>query len=396
MVGSSSMRGWLNFNLIQRRRILKYHLILLIAASGILTFGKASANEGVSNALFGKTKSGDRVILYKLENKNGLQVKIMNYGATVQSLLVPDNKGQMGDIALGFDDFAPYPDKSPYFGAVVGRYGNRIAKGQFELEGKSYQLAVNNGPNSLHGGIHGFDKQIWQVKVSSQKPPSVEFSRTSPDGEENYPGTLVVVVTYTLTDKNELKIQYFAKTDKATILNLTNHTYFNLAGAGNGTIEHQVLRLNADSFTPVDSTLIPTGKIENVAGTPWDFATPTPMGKNLKMAGGDPVGFDYNYVLNQGGTGLRQAADVYDPFSGRTLTVSTDQPGIQFYSGNFLDGTLIGKGGKLYPQYGAFCLETQHFPDSPHHPDFPSTVLRPGESYRTTTIYTFGTKKASD
>jgi aldose 1-epimerase len=233
---------------------------------------------------------------------------------------------------------------------------------------------------------------IWNVKVIGREPPSVQFSRISPDGEENYPGALKAGVTYTLDDKNELKIVYAATTDKPTILNLTNHTYFNLAGAGNGTIENHYLKLYADSFTPVDSTLIPTGKIEKVAGTPWDFTASTRIGNNLASAGGNPVGFDYNYVLNASGPSLHKAAEVYEPTSGRTMMVMTDQPGIQFYSGNFLEGTLTGKNGKIYPQYGAFCLETQHFPDSPNHSDFPSTVLRPGKVFRSTTVYAFGFK----
>jgi aldose 1-epimerase len=367
---------------------------LLISTAFIgATAAKTFASDSVTSSHFGKTSGGDAVILYTLKNKSGLSVSIMNYGATIVDILAPDRHGKFADIALGFDTFAPYPTQSPYFGAIVGRYGNRIARGKFTLDGKTYHLAVNNGVNALHGGIHGFDKQIWKAEVVSQDPPSIKFSRVSKDGEENYPGNLTVSVTYTLNNVNELKIAYYATTDKPTILNITNHTYFNLAGNENGTILHQVLRLNADKFTPADSTLIPTGEIKSVEGTAYDFRKPTAIGSRIKQAGGDPVGYDLNFVLSKGlFSDWATAAEVYDPASGRTLTVSTDQPGIQFYSGNFLDGKVAGKDGVKYPQYGAFALETQHFPDSPNHANFPSTVLRPGDAFKSTTIFTFGTK----
>jgi aldose 1-epimerase len=305
------------------------------------------------------------------------------------NLLVPDRAGKLDDVALGFESVAPYFTQTAYFGATIGRYGNRIAKGSFTLDGKTYQLPQNNGVNSLHGGTTGFDKQLWKVDRKESSPPSITFSRVSPDGEDGYPGTLNVNVTFTLTEKNQLRISYRATTDKPTIINLTNHTYYNLAGAGNGTILDHVVTLHADAFTPVDSTLIPTGIIQKVAGTPWDFRTAKPIGKDIKAVGGNPVGYDHNFVLEKGAS---WAAEVYEPTSGRLMKVVTDQPGIQFYTGNFLDGTLTGKGGKVYPQYGAFCLETQHFPDSPNHSNFPSTVLKPGQVYKTTTVYSFSAK----
>jgi len=344
----------------------------------------------VKDTPFGTAPSGEPVKLYTLTNASGASVSLMTWGATVVKLIVPDRHGKLDDVALGFDTFDPYPKLSPYFGAIVGRYGNRIAKGRFTLDGKTYQLAVNNGPNALHGGIHGFDKQVWKARIISQDPPTVEFSRVSPDSEENYPGALTVHVTYTWNNDDALKISYRATTDKPTILNLTNHTYFNLAGGGT-ILDHQ-LYLNADAFTPVDSTLIPTGEIKPVKGTAWDFLIPTAIGSRIKDVGGDPIGYDHNYVLNKGEGAWSIAAQVYEPTTGRTMKVSTDQPGLQFYSGNFLDGKVIGKGGVAYPQYGAFCLETQHFPDSPNHANFPSVVLRPGTTFKSTTIYAFGTK----
>jgi aldose 1-epimerase len=325
-----------------------------------------------------------------------MSVSIMTWGATVVRLLVPDRNGRLDDVALGFDRFAPYPTKSPYFGCTVGRYGNRIAKGKFTLDGKSYQLAINNPPNALHGGILGFDKRIWKGEILNGAVPAVRFSRVSPAGEEGYPGMLTTSVTYTLTPKNALQIDYRATTDAPTVLNLTNHTYFNLAGtkAGDAKIhglilDHQ-LTLHASRFTPVDATLIPTGKIQPVAGTVMDFRRPHRIGERIQQVGGKPVGYDHNYVLNKcpfGGPCV--AAEVFEPTSGRRMKVFTDQPGVQFYSGNFLDGTLIGKGGRTYPQYSGFCLETQHFPDSPNHPEFPSVRLDPGKDYRQTTVYRF-------
>ncbi len=319
-----------------------------------------------------------------------MKVSLMTRGATVVNLYTPDRNGKLGDIALGFSSLDSYTDKVPYFGAVVGRYANRIANGRFTLGGKTYQLARNNGPNALHGGLKGFDKQIWKAEVLKGPEPSVRFTLRSPDGQEGYPGDLDAAVTYTLTDNNELRLSYLAITDKPTVLNITNHTYFNLSGAGNGSILDHQLKLNASHFTPVNAALIPTGEIKNVAGTVMDFRKSTAIGLRIKEVGGKPIGYDHNYILDRSPfVHMCTAAVVHDPKSGRTLVVSTDQPGIQFYSGNFLDGTLTGKGGKVYKQYYGFCLETQHFPDSPNEPTFPSTELKPDETYKTTTVYKF-------
>jgi aldose 1-epimerase len=352
-----------------------------------------AANAPLPSKPFGKTVHGDTVTLYTLANKKGMSVSVMDYGATLVKLVVPDRRGKLDDVALGFDHFAPYPTQTAYFGATAGRYANRIARGQFKLDRVTYQLSINNGPNSLHGGLRGFDKRFWKVQQVVSDTPAIRFSRLSRDGEEGYPGNLFVSVTYTLTDDNRLRISYQATTDKPTILNLTNHTYFNLAGAGNGTILNHILTLHARAFTPVDDTLIPTGEIKKVEGTPWDFLSPTPIGLHLKETGGKPAGYDHNFVLEKSlFSDLAEAAVVEDPQSGRTMKVFTDQPGVQFYTGNFLDGTLVGKGGKAYPQYAGFCLETQHFPDSPNHDNFPSTVLLPGQIFKSTTVYAFGIK----
>jgi aldose 1-epimerase len=349
--------------------------------------------DSVTAKPFGKTTDGKNIQLYTLTNQSGMQVALATYGATVINLLAPDRAGRLGDVALGFGTIEPYFTKSPYFGASIGRYANRIAKGRFTLDGKTYQLAKNNAPNTLHGGLKGFDKQLWTAEVLSQNPPSVRFSRLSPDGEENFPGNLKVAVTFTLTNRDELRIQYAAQTDKATVLNLTNHTYYNLAGAGNGSILGHQIRIHASRFTPVNSTLIPTGEIKNVAGTPMDLRKWTTIGANIKAVGGSPVGYDHNYVLDRCPV-VRPclAAEVWEPKSGRLMKVYTDQPGVQFYTGNFLDGTIKGKRGKIYHEHDAFCLETQHFPDSPNQPGFPSTVLRPGQMFRSATVYKFSAK----
>jgi aldose 1-epimerase len=370
---------------------------LLVAAAFLAPMPKLAAQtaqpDSVTAKPFGKTTDGKNIQLYTLTNRNGMEVRIATYGGTVINLLVPDRTGRLGDVALGFSTIESYFGKNPYFGALVGRYANRIAKGRFTLDGKTYQLAKNNGPNALHGGLKGFDKRIWTAEVLRQSPPTVRFSRLSTDGEEGYPGNLTVAATYTLTDRNELRIQYAAQTDKPTILNLTNHTYFNLAGAGNGNILGHQVRLHSSRFTPVDATLIPTGEIKDVAGTPMDLRNWTPIGQKLQAVGGNPVGYDHNYVLSRSPVMRpRLAAEVWEPKSGRLLKVYTDQPGVQFYTGNFLDGTIRGKGGKVYHQHDAFCLETQHYPDSPNHPNFPSTVLRPGEMFRSTTVYKFSVK----
>jgi aldose 1-epimerase len=315
----------------------------------------------------------------------------MTYGATLTELHVPDKDGKRGDVVLGFDSLAPYLKGVPYFGATVGRVGNRIAKGKFTLDGKEYTLAVNNGPNSLHGGLKGFDKQVWTAEpIKSADGPAVKFTYHSPDGEEGYPGNLDVTVVYTLTNKNGLRIDYTATTDKNTPVNLTNHSYFNLAGHGNVLGTEMVI--NADRYLPVDDTLIPTGALADVKGTPLDFTTPHPIGAHLNELSGDPKGYDHCYVINGDGHSLTLAARAYEPTTGRVLEMYTTEPGVQFYTGNFLDGTLTGMGGFVYKQHDAFCLEAEHFPDSVNHPSFPSTILHPGETYHQRTEYLFSTK----
>jgi aldose 1-epimerase len=345
---------------------------------------------------FGEMPDGRVVRLYSLRNANGLKAQIMTYGATVVTLETPDKNGKLDDIVLGYDNLQDYLKNSPYFGAIVGRYGNRIGKGKFTLDGVEYdKLAVNNGDNHLHGGIKGFDKVVWDDEpVWKEDGVGVKLTYVSQDGEEGYPGTLKSTVTYLLTNKNELKIDYEATTDKATPVNLTHHGYFNLTGAERDILDH-VLALNADNFTPVDEGLIPTGELTPVKGTPMDFTKPTEIGarignscQQLKFGGG----YDHNWVLSKGGKGMTLAARVHEPTTGRVMEVRTTEPGIQFYSGNFLDGTITGKEGKVYKHRWGFCLETQHYPDSPNKPNFPSTILKPGQTYKTTTIYEFSTR----
>ncbi|MHB1095609.1 MAG: aldose epimerase family protein [Gemmatimonadaceae bacterium] len=346
----------------------------------------------MSREPFGTAPSGEAVDLITLRNAHGVELRAMTYGAIIVSLEVPDRAGQLGDVVLGYDSLAGYVKSSPYFGAIVGRYGNRIAKGKFTLDRTTYTLAVNNGPNALHGGLKGFDKVVWSADtIRMLEGVGVRFSYVSKDGEEGYPGTLTTTVTYTLTDSNEVHIAYEARADKATPVNLTQHTYFNLVGRGD--ILTHVLTLNADRFTPVDSTLIPTGELAPVAGTPFDFTAPHAVGERigannqqLKFGGG----YDHNFVLTRTDTGLALAAVLKEPTSGRVLEVRTTEPGVQFYSGNFLDGTLTGKGGVVYSHRTGLCLETQHFPDSPNQAAFPNTILRPGETYRSRTVWRFG------
>ncbi len=345
---------------------------------------------------FGKTADGGAVDVYTLTNSSGIRARIMTYGATMVSLEVPDRAGKTEDILLGYDNLDGFVKNSPYFNSIVGRYGNRIAKGKFTLDGKEYTLAVNNGENHLHGGIKGFDKCIWQAEpFKKDNEAGLKLSMLSKDGNEGYPGNLTVNVTYTLTNDNELRIDYFATTDKATVCNLTNHNYYNLTGGAKTDILGHILTLNADRFTPVDEGLIPTGKLEAVKGTPMDFTKPTAIGyrinaddQQIKFGGG----YDHNWVLNKKGSRLSLAAKLYEPTSGRAMEIWTNEPGIQFYSGNFLDGTITGKGGVVYKHRWALCLETQHYPDSPNKPDFPSVVLRPGKVYKTTTLYKFYTR----
>ena len=354
-----------------------------------------NAKTKLARAEFGKTPEGVAVQIYTLTNSNGLEARIMNYGGIVVSLKAPDRKGAMEDVVLGFDTLAAYVNSpSPYFGALVGRYGNRIGHARFSLDGVEYKLAANNGENSLHGGTRGFNKAIWSPRELPDG--GLELTYLSKDGEEGYPGNLKVIVAYHLTDANELKIEYAATTDKDTVLNLTNHSYFNLKGAGNGDIlDHRVM-LNADRFTPVDAGLIPIGELRPVNGTPFDFRKATAVGaridqndEQLKLG----KGYDHNWVLNKNGNGPALAARVEEPASGRVLEVLTDQPGVQFYTGNFLDGSIKGKGGKPYGHRSGLCLETQHFPDSPNKPKFPSTVLKPGQQFHSTTIYRFTTSR---
>ena len=351
----------------------------------------------VSKAPYGVLPSGDSVHVFTLTNANGIELRAITYGGIVVSLRTPDRQGTLADIVLGFDDLDGYVKSSPYFGSITGRYANRIARGRFSVDGAPYQLAVNNGLNALHGGLRGFDKVLWTgAEKRDSSGAAVVFTYVSRDGEEGYPGTLNVIVTYTLTDSNQFVIDYEATTDKATPVNLTQHSYFNLAGDGAGDVLNHVLTLHADRYTPVDSTLIPTGELTTVEGTPFDFRSGVPIGARigqdnaqLRIAGG----YDHNFVLTRSQQGLVHAARVLEPVSGRSLDVATTEPGLQLYTGNFLDGSITGKSGHVYRHRNGFCLETQHFPDSPNQPSFPSTILRPGVTFRSRTIYTFGVVK---
>ena len=374
-------------------RSLLLILPMAILCHAVAGFGQAQP-AGARREAFDTAPDGKPVERYTLTNANGIELKAISYGGIITSLRVPDRAGKMDDIVLGFDRLDGYLKDPPFFGAIIGRYGNRIAKGQFALDGKTYKLATNNGPNHLHGGVKGFDKVVWTVEPAGQNV--LAFSRVSADGEEGYPGNLRLRVTYTLTDKNELIVDYRASTDKATPVNLTQHSYFNLAGQASGDILGHQLTLHADRYTPVDDTLIPTGELAAVAGTPFDFRQPTAIGARIdndhpQLKAGK--GYDHNWVLNRTGNGLQPAARVVEPGTGRTLDISTTEPGIQFYSGNFLDGTITGKAGAVYKHRTGFCLETQHFPDSPNKPKFPTTTLRPGAEYKTQTVFTFGVTK---
>jgi aldose 1-epimerase len=340
---------------------------------------------------FGKTPDGQEVELYTLTNPNGLKARITTFGAILVSLEVPDKNGKLDDITLGFDTLEGYIKEHPYFGATVGRYANRIGGAKFKLNGIEYQLAANNGPNHLHGGTRGFDKVVWTAEetTAERNQAYVKLTYSSKDGEEGYPGNLKCTVTYTLTKDDELKINYEAQTDKNTVINLTNHTYWNLAGQGNGDILGHELMLNADKYTPVDEGLIPTGEIKSVKDSPMDFTKPMLIGSRIAQVEG---GYDHNYVLNSGGGTLALCAKVYESTSGRIMEIYTVEPGVQFYTGNFLDGSITGKADKVYKKNFGFCLETQHFPDSPNNPDFPSVVLKPGDKYSTVTIHKFFAK----
>jgi aldose 1-epimerase len=337
---------------------------------------------------------GSTAKLFTLTNSRGIEARITNYGGIVVSLKTPDRDGNMAQVVLGFDTLDGYLGTHPYFGALIGRYGNRIANGKFTLGGTTYTLAANNGPNALHGGIKGFDKVLWNAELAASGA-SLILTYVSQDGEEGYPGTLSTKVAYTLSDDNALRIDYEATTDKPTVVNLTNHSYFNLKDAGAGTILDHEIMIAASRYTPVDATLIPSGEIAPLEGTPFDFRTATAIGARIDADDEQikfGLGYDHNFVLDRAGDGLVLAAKVHEPTTGRELEVHTTEPGVQFYTGNFLDGSVVGKGGVAYQKRTAFCLETQHFPDSPNHPNFPSTLLEPGQTYRSTTVYKFSAR----
>ena len=386
--------------MINAKRKARTLLCALILIGG-LSLASSLSSQGMRGTIkkesFGKTTGGEQIDIYTLSNKKGMGVSITNFGATVVTLRVPDWAGKATDIVLGYDTLDGYEKGTSYFGATVGRYGNRIAGGKFSIDGKTYTLPKNNGENTLHGGIVGFNKKVWKAReIAAKGGESLEMTYLSADGEEGFPGNLSTKVVFTLpADRNELKIDYAATTDKDTVLNLTNHSYFNLAGEGNGDILDHVMTLHAKQFTPVDKGLIPTGELKNVAGTPMDFNNATAIGKRINESDEQLVfgkGYDHNWVLTRAeGSELSIAAEAYDPKSGRKLEVLTTEPGVQFYSGNFLDGAK-GKGNKPYPQRAAFCLETQHFPDSPNHPNFPSTLLKPNAGFHSQTVFRFSAK----
>jgi aldose 1-epimerase len=368
-------------------------LIMLMIMSCLSCLKEEKVYMKLGKKAFGKTAEGKEVWLYSLQNKKGMEVKIMTYGGTVISLRIPDRHGQFADVVLGYDNLDGYLKNNPYFGGIIGRFGNRIAKGRFSLNRVAYQLSVNSGENHLHGGFKGFDKVVWNSEeLESDTTVGVKLKYFSPDGEEGYPGNLEVTVTYLLNNANELQIEYQATTDKPTIVNMTHHSYFNLAGAGAGDILNQQIMINADRFTPVDKNLIPSGELKDVTGTPMDFRKPTAIGarinetdEQLAFAGG----YDHNWVLNKNDKPLTLAATAYDSSSGRMLEIYTTEPGLQFYSGNFLDGSITGKQDKVYKHRFGFCLEPQHFPDSPNKPNFPAVDLKPGEKYYQKTVYKF-------
>ncbi|MEV6806821.1 aldose epimerase family protein [Streptomyces sp. NPDC051132] len=379
---------------LNRRTVIAGAAAAGLAATALGGTAEAASRRGPVREPFGTLADGTKVHRWSLEN-GGTRLKVLEYGGVVQRLELPDRHGRYANVVAGFADLADYTAKSPYFGALIGRYGNRIGKGRFTLDGTAYQLSVNDGDNSLHGGAQGFDKRVWQAEPFTHGTDvGLRLHYTSADGEMGYPGTLRATVTYTLTRHGQWRIDYTATTDKATIVNLTSHVYWNLAGEGSGTIEDHELSIAASRYTPTDSGLIPTGELAPVAGTPFDFRRAKPIGRGLRAGHEQLVaakGYDHNWVLDKGTTaGPEHIATLRDPRSGRTLKIATDRPGLQFYSGNFLDGTLTGTGGRTYRQGDALCLETQSFPDSPNHPQFPSTVLRPGQTYRTTTLHTFG------
>lgn len=374
----------------------------LVAAvlTGCYTMTSVTPKGGITSAPFGTTPDGKAVDVYTLTNSHGMEARIMTYGGIVVSLKTPDRDGHLNDVVLGFDSLDGYTSPAylkncAYFGALIGRYGNRIAHGKFSIEGNTYTLATNNGVNALHGGLRGFDKVVWTAKpMPTADGPSLILTYVSPAGEEGYPGNLAVTAIYSLTEDNALRIDYTAITDQKTVVNLTHHSYFNLRGSGD--ILGTILVINADKFTPVDAGLIPTGALYPVEGTPFDFRKPATIGARINETNDEQIargnGYDHNWVLNRTHDGLGFAAEAYEPTTGRRLEVWTTQPGMQFYTGNFLDGSITGKGGQVYNFRNAFCFEPQHFPDSPNHPDFPSTLLNPGETYKESIVYKFSTK----
>lgn len=379
---------------------------LLLTCLTMLTAGCGSTTPNTQESMdtsprltsnpFGRTPDDQAIEIITLRNSKKTEIRFMTYGGIVLSIKTADRSGAIDDIALGYDTAEPYFKNSTYFGCLVGRYCNRIAKGTFTLDGKTYALPANNGVNSLHGGTRGFDQYLWKADAFQRADGvGAVLTMTSPDGDQGYPGEVKAKVTYTLTDANEFKVAYEATTSKTTVINLTQHTYFNLAGSKANDILGHIMMINADRYTPVDDTLIPTGELAKVEGTPFDFRNETVIGaridaKNEQIARGK--GYDHNWVLNRTGAGLEHAAHVIEPTTGRMLEITTTEPGIQFYSGNFLDGTIKGKGGKVYVHRGGFCLETQHYPDSPNQPAFPTTTLKPGETYRSETVFKFGVK----
>ncbi len=381
--------------LLRTTYLLMGSIITLTSCANLLTVKTYNlpGEWSLTKDTFGTTPEGEEVEIYTLATAEGLLARIISYGALLTELRVPDRNGQLADVVLGFDNLDDYLKGHPYFGATAGRVANRIAGGKFTLNGKEYTLATNDKTNHLHGGERGLDKRIWKAKATeTDGHPAVELTYLSPDGEEGYPGNLAITVVYSLTDENELTIDYTATTDQATPVNLTHHSYFNLSGAGRGTILDHELTLVADNYTPVDDTGIPTGEIKPVGGSVMDFTKPVAIGARIDEVTGDPGGYDHNYVLNSQDGSLALCGRVRDPESGRVMKIYTTEPGIQFYSGNFLDGTLIGKGGRIYEQRFGFCLEAQHYPDSVNHPKFPSVILAPGETYRQQTVYKFSSK----
>jgi len=378
----------------QTRLFPAQRIVFLVMFSAVVFAQSNASKPGVQQQAFG-THDGRPITLYTLTNAHGVEVRAMNYGGIITSIRVPDRKGQFADVVLGHESLEGYTPNPPYLGAIVGRYANRIANGSFQLDGKTYTLPKNDGPNTLHGGTtRTFDRVVWDGEAMKDKP-GVTFTYLSKDGEEGFPGNLKVKVSYTLTDANEIVIDYEATTDKATPINVSQHSYFNLSGEGNGDILNHEITINADRFTPVDKNLIPTGELRPVKGTPMDFTTSTRIGARIDDNYEQLVlghGYDHNWVINRKGDGMTLAARVYEPTTGRVLEVSTTQPGVQFYTGNFLDGSVTGKQGHVYKRRYGFCLETQHFPDSPNHPAFPTTILRPDDRFHQQTVFKFSTK----